>query len=507
MKKQLKGILALTGVLAVLGGGFAALKLTEPKDEADDSSDASVQETTEAEGAGIILVNDTEDITIEGVVKSAVVTNATDELHIKMLTEKTEDSAATYTLEGYEDVPVNTSIVGTLVNNGNGIVSQALIESGCEDLAKFGLEEPAAEVEFTYESGNVRRFFVGDKAPSGSYNYFMVDDGQNNVYTVNTSTVANYSKTLNDFIRTTVLESPEDDAYPIVETLKIERGDLDYDILIKYDEASESSYSGGTSATHVMVEPTDAYLTVEKSSDITNGMFGLSAKSIYALHCKESDIAEAGLNDPFCKVTMSCDDGSEYVLLLSELFTDDGGERCCYGMLEGGNVIYTIAEDNAKWISVMPVDIASRIMIAAYVWNVTELSAESGGEKVEFEIEQIDKSKDISEVKTEDFKVKKNGEDFDTERYRLFYSFLVSTNAEEFALGEEIPDSEPMAKLEYTDSFSGKTTTIEFYDYSVMKSLIVVDGKSKFFCTKSYVSTLEENIRRIGTGEDYVTSW
>lgn len=99
------------------------------------------------------------------------------------------------------------------------------------------------------------------------------------------------------------------------------------------------------------------------------------------------------------------------------------------------------------------------------------------------------------------------GEEFDSERYRQFYSFLTGTNAEEFALGEPVPSGEPMATIKYTDSFSGKTMTYEFYDDSVMRALIVVNGESKYYCTKSYVNTLIENIKRIGTGEDYIKNW
>lgn len=35
----------------------------------------------------------------------------------------TEDSAATYTLDGYEDIPLNTAVVGTLANNASHMVT------------------------------------------------------------------------------------------------------------------------------------------------------------------------------------------------------------------------------------------------------------------------------------------------------------------------------------------------------------------------------------------------
>jgi len=126
---------------------------------------------------------------------------------------------------------------------------------------------------------------------------------------------------------------------------------------------------------------------------------------------------------------------------------------------------------------------------------------------VDFVIKSKDKNSIPDNPVASDFIITKNGEEFTGERYRLFYSFLVSTNAEEFAVGVPVPDGKPMATIKYTDSYSGKTTTYDFYDDSVMRSLIVVNGESKYYCTKSYVKTLIENIKRIGTGEDYITNW
>ncbi|MBQ1339493.1 MAG: hypothetical protein IIY35_02585 [Ruminococcus sp.] len=60
-----------------------------------------------------------------------------------------------------------------------------------------------------------------------------------------------------------------------------------------------------------------------------------------------------------------------------------------------------------------------------------------------------------------------------------------------------------MAVIKIKDSFRNNETTFEFYDYSVMKSLIVVNGEPKFFSSKTYVDDLIENIRRIGSGEDF----
>lgn len=498
MKKQVKSIIALGAVLAALGGGFAVLKLTEPEENPDTSS--GIEATSEPEGAGTVLISDNGS---EGTVKEAVVINTTDRLEVMMKDAPSEESAATYTLKEYKDLDVNTAIVGTLVNNGNGLAAEALIAKDCTDMGKYGLAEPAATVEFTYESGNTVRFFVGDTAPSGTV--YVLVDGTKDVYTVSSSKVLNYSKSVKEFIRKTILEKPEES--PLVESLRIERDDIDYDMLFEYDLNSENSHSGGTSASHKLVEPIESYLTLERSTDIITGMFGLSGDDIYALNCKESDIAGAGLASPFCTVTMECDNDETYTLLLSELFTDESGKRCCYAMMKGGKVIYTLSEDSAKWLSVTPIDVVSRLMISSYVWNITELSASGGGVSTEFEISLRDPGASKDGATADDYIVMKDGKEFDTERYRQFYSFLISSNAEEFALDASVPSGEPAASISYTDSYSGKTFTYDFYDDSLMRSLIVVDGKSKYYCTKSFVDTLIKNIGLIDTDENYITTW
>jgi hypothetical protein len=74
-------------------------------------------------------------------------------------------------------------------------------------------------------------------------------------------------------------------------------------------------------------------------------------------------------------------------------------------------------------------------------------------------------------------------------------------------LDRTVPDTEPTASITITDEYLETTYTVEFYDDTALRSLIVVDGECRYICNKSYVDTLLENIGRIDTGEDYITTW
>ena len=508
MKNSVKGIIGLSTAVAVLGGGLLALKLTAPEKQNTDTENGQAEESTSSSQENeVLLLKDQNTENGIGEVKEMTVSNTDGKYRIIIDTPATEEDSATYTIDGYKDVPLDTSAVGTLAHNASELTA-SLIEENCTDTKKFGLDSPQAEVEVKFQSGSKGKFLIGDKAPANSATYVMID-GESTVYTISSAIAEKYQTPVTDFISKVILEEPSEDTYPIINSLKIEREDIDYNILLKYDlKSSDSKYTGGTSATHVMVEPVEAYLTVERSQDITNGMFGLESTGFFAVHCKESDIAQAGLESPFCTVTMECNTGKTYVLLLSEPFYNDDNEKCCYAMLEGGNIIYTVKTENARWVEVLPVDIASRIIIGTYVWNIPELSIKcSNGTEEKFEIKQKEGTEEKTALRAVDFDVTKNGEVFDSERYRSFYSFLVSAYAEEFALGSEIPDSEPMVTVEFTDSYTKKNWKIDFYDNTALTSLIVINGESRYLCAKSYVETLIDNTARINTGEEYVTTW
>lgn len=500
MKKSVKGIIGLSAALVVLGGGYAALMLTQPEETTEENSSS---ESSEPEQNNIVLIHDDNAEDSKGIVRTVDVKNASGELHVVQKTPATEDSAATYTLDGYQDIEMRTAVIGTLANNANGMTSADVIEENCTNLVKFGLDSPEITVDIEYETGTKYKLLIGNEAPTGAVTYVMLD-GNDTVFTVNNSTLANYSKTFMELVDTTVLKSP--DETPVVESLRIERKDLDYDIFLEY-VYDDNKYKGGTSSSHIMKEPVEAYLGVERASDVITGMFGLYADGIYSVHCEESDIAEAGLENPFCTVEMDCDDGNDYKLLLSEPFTDSEYGKCCYTMIEGGNVIFIINTEKAVWTTVQPVDIASTMYIASYVWNVTDLKLSADEKEYSFEIFPVDAENVPESPKSSDFNTTLNGESFDSERYRQFYSFIISGNAENFAFDEEIPAGEPMAQLEYTDSYDNKKRTFAFYEYSPMTAIIAVDGESKFFIAKSYVETLIDNAERLDSDEDFVTTW
>lgn len=511
MKKQVKGLIALGTVTAVLGGGLAILKLTDKSDKDTDSSSTVSEVTTAAAGEGLVLIEDNDNAPgthsfeeghVHGEVESVKIRNTSGEFEVVIKTPATEENDAVYTIKGYDDIALKEATVANLTRTVDNITAAELIEENCSDFGKFGLADEASTIEVRYKSGRTRTLYIGDISPV-SRQYYVRADGNSNVYTVASGKLSDYMKKAEEFIDLTMLSETAEGDKPKVESVILTRKDLEEPIELAYDDLSDVNNSGGTAAKHVLVKPFSDFVSVEKSSPITNGIFGLKAESVKCANYKDKDMEEAGLKDPFCTAAVKCSSGKEYVLYMSKPFRDEDGKEKAYAAFKGSKVIYTVTTENAKWATVTVSELISRTMFFSFVWNISELTATTGDITEKFTLTLKDSSKKTTEAKTDDVDVKRNGEEFDTERFRLFNAFLIECHAETLAIGEEIPKDKLMATVNVKDSVRKTDITYEFYDYSVMKSLVVINGESKYFCSKKNAESLVTNIKKIGTGETF----
>lgn len=490
MKKNVKALIACAAALALAGGGYAALMLTDDKNEDSSSSVVSTEDSGDVSVPVSLLEFEKADI------QSITVKNADGEYKAVPVGEPAEDGTVTLTIEGLDDLDINTTLTSTLLNNGTALSTDSTVEEEPADLEKYGLNEPVAEVTVKAASGE-KTILVGNESPVDGETYCM-EKGVNTVYLASTSSLSVFQNNAEYFISTTLLEEPEDDSYPRVEEIKIERTDLDYDIVLEYDKsADEEGTTSGTLATHYMTEPVFAYLDAEKSQDATHGMFGLSAHSVMTAHPTEDEIAASGLDEPSCIVTMKTDEPAEYTLKIGKKLESSEG-TFYLAMFDDKDVIYAVSTDNVCWAELQPGDITSKMIFGTYVWDIGKLEISvADGETVTFE---------GSGSSADDYKATKNGAECDTERFRSFYTFLLKTSAEEFVIDEE-PTGEPVVSIEL-ETQDGKTKqAIEFYKADGKKALISVNGTPCFKCRMSYVELLIDNLEKFDTDEDFVMNW
>ncbi|MBR2914046.1 MAG: DUF4340 domain-containing protein [Oscillospiraceae bacterium] len=491
MSKTTKGLIAGVSVLVLLGGGLTAAMLLRDQDGESSGNNSSSGNTQPTEEQELIPLNENlaEDLT-------QVEIKGKDTFTMFRVSEKTEEESAVYSIKGMEDLPLSNNLLSTLANNACELYAYDLVEENAENLDKYGLAKPDAQITMHYEDGTKFSMSIGMESPLDNvYTYAQVGD---DVYLVKSSPMENYRKETTFFLSTTILEEPEQSDYPIVESVRIEREDLEYDIYLEYVEEDEDASQGGAVASHVMREPVFAYLTPDKSTDVTNGMFGLYAAQVVAAHPTDDELEDAGILEPFCTVTMKCDNGKTYSLYLGDTYqTESGDQKCYYAYLDGVDVLYGVSADNAVWATMKPGDITSENILNTYVWDIATLDVSANGKKIRFE----------GEGDKDSYEVKKDGVACDKERFRLFYRFLLYVYGEELYLDGEIPDAAPDTSIHVVTQDGSEDILVEFYKLDNLNALVVINGQPTYKTRASSMEAIEKNIEIFDTNEEFITIW
>ena len=145
MSKGAKGVICGAGVVAILGGTLAVLKLTEQDDPADSSSHVDQSGVVSlwhiADSGDIAAVEveqpDGADFSVHRVIEKQ---ESTDPTTGQTVVNEVEN----YYLDGYEDLPTSTVNIRTLATRVASISSADIIQENtpASDLAKYGLDKP-----------------------------------------------------------------------------------------------------------------------------------------------------------------------------------------------------------------------------------------------------------------------------------------------------------------------------------------------------------------------------
>ncbi|MBE6847015.1 MAG: DUF4340 domain-containing protein [Ruminococcus sp.] len=503
-----KAVIGSVGVVAVLGGTLAVLKLTEEK--------PPVEQSSAVENPNVVALWSVEDEDISAI--SVEQPNGED-FSVHRVIEKQEsvdsmtgqtvvDEVENYYLDGYDDLPTSTVDIRTLATRVATLESVDIIQKDTpeSDLAKYGLDEPI-RVVLTVDDADDICFLLGDISPSASYSYLCVE-GDNTVYTVSSSSVSQYRVDWKDYLSTNVTEEQADDDESYIEDIRIERADLDYDFYFVYDEFYVENSSGGSSAVHVMQEPIKCLLSADKAAAATHGIYAMTASRVEYPHPTEQQLTDCGLTgeDFAVRVVSNISDGRRVEFRLGKTYevetTNDAGETVTetyyYGYLDSVDCIYGFAADDIVYENLKPEDVTSKIIVDTYVWDIGRLVYTAGDLKLDFE--GIGTSK-------EDYVVTCNGQEVATERFRLLYTYLLKTAAEDLVLEDVTVSGTPMASILLERQDGKRTTNVAFYEADGMRAYIVVDGEVRFMCRKAYVNTLISNMEIFHTDAEFTMTW
>jgi hypothetical protein len=190
------GLLAATGVLLILGGTIWYFQ-KHPKAPDVPATPATPNILTVAEGQ------------IDGI---RIAKTGSDPLVLKNLAGK-------WTIAEPKQTPADQDVVKTMTSSLSALTPDRLISEHPADLTAFGLTSPTEEIDVTLKNGTVDKILLGADTVSGTSTYAKLD-GKPAVYTLASSTKANFDKTVADVRDKRLLPFNQDKITAITVTAK-----------------------------------------------------------------------------------------------------------------------------------------------------------------------------------------------------------------------------------------------------------------------------------------------
>lgn len=536
LSKTTRTVIIAAGVLLVLGAVLLVLMLTSPAGD-DNSSGASTGESTgTSEAADSSSVSDSSGTFSDS--EKVVITDKEQENVLKMevrnetgsfsfernqreVSATDDDGNVSTSTEYYwtspelDGVDHNDSTIGSFVRCMAGLSASSMVEENAQDLEKYGLADPVAEVKVTFDDGTSADIRFGIRNPAASNYVYCLTNGGSDVMQVSYYSAGSAFYDIRDFVNLVLTEAYDANNAKELDYLIIDRKDLDEEVRIEYmaDVAAESEKEDSvitTFNTHRITSPITAELDTTKGQTFCYGLYSLTASSCEYIDPTEQEIADAGLDDPFCKVSFKYGGKARVLLLGNEIRTESSDDESSeslssvtgyYAMFEGGNIIYSISTDNAPWYTFQVQDIMSRRPISPYIYTIDTLTVTTpDGEYV--------------------FKVSGDADDhvftcgdtvLNDSSFKSFYQHLITSMGEELYFSDEKP--EPYITLnfkyreEYYDTYGRSEDTIEFYKSDDRKNIVSVNGDILYKVRQIYTQRLLENLDALFNGGEIKLDW
>ncbi|HAG14192.1 MAG TPA: hypothetical protein DCG49_10075, partial [Ruminococcus sp.] len=216
MNKTLKGIIAGSAVLAALCGAVVVLKMTEPEETSEESSQTGVSTElwhTHSDDILEVTVDNPNGDSYTAYQKKETM-KSTD-----MDGNPTEEEVSNYYLKGYDELPMNTVDIRLLATRAPEVFSTDLVQEHVSDadLSKYGLDA-AVKVTYKVADGENISFLIGGETPVDGCRYLMMD-GQDTVYSVSSSLLEPFMKGIHDYLGTALTEAQAEDDDTIIESV------------------------------------------------------------------------------------------------------------------------------------------------------------------------------------------------------------------------------------------------------------------------------------------------
>lgn len=370
--------------------------------------------------------------------------------------------------------------------------AERIIEEETPDnLEPYGLKEPQAKGTATLDDGSKRTLYLGNKTPSGSTYYLMVE-GDPKVYEVWTNHGDRLLYTLSDI---------RDKTIPFIDLndfryLYLDKGDgRPLEIKINDDISGEDAQFG--IGIWQMTRPYNEPMGVngEAIHDMLEGIQGFTIEEF--IEDGVEDLSKYGLDEPSLEFIFMDGESKTHMI-----FGDEYDEKYLYFKLPDSDSVFGIRKSLTNFADIRAFDLVEKF---AYIVNIDDVD--------KIEVEGFDKSHVLSMER----EIIKEAEDEDEEDEVETTYFLDGVEVQDKAFkkayqsvigvlvdGENIQDMEEKPEVKttfYLNKGSNREVSINYVPYDSDFYAVFRGGQAEFVVNKGLVKNIFDMAEALAKGE------
>lgn len=488
MNGKLQGIIVCAVVLLCLGGMLLFLNLTG-KNSSEDSESAESYAVSKDEDEEILIIDSSSD-KITGV----EISNANGTYTV----EKSKSGKTSWNVPELKGINQALNSETSLIEGVSQLSAKKLVEQKAEDLEKYGLKDPEGTFTVSFSDGGKRTFQIGSETPEKTKTRYFTEKDTGKVYMVMNTAVSEFLEGKEQFINTSLIESPEQVEFG---TMTIKRPDIDYDIVIEQDTDETTDMMSA----QIMTSPIYSYLNGSSSQNTTHGLWGLKADSAVCLFPSDSDKKQYGIDDPTATVIYKSDTESYKLYIGDPMYSknSEGEENstvafyyCYLEGVSGEDCIWLISAENLPWATVKPEDIITTIMTYNNIANIDSIVVKQDDKTTEYTLASEDENLKSAKI---------DGKDTDADNFKLFYQYFLSCPTTEIWYNE--PEGKSFMTIEIKTG--DKTDTLEFFKdkTSDRKAIVKRNGKTSFRIPMDWTEKFVKNMEALENGDEILSSY
>lgn len=245
-----------------------------------------------------------------------------------------------------QDFPLSQTYPQQMADTFEKLEADRKLEDG-DELADYGLEDPAYTVILTDSDGTETTLYFGNVTGE---QYYLTRDDKTEIYTVSTNVIADLQYTLEDMAQLDTLPaigSGNLKKAVITENGKTVTYTAEEEKTEEKKDTKEEKDSGESSDSQ---ERSDAETdsNAEGIATIAGGLGAMTLSEAADYSAEKGDLAQYGL-DESSRITEEItytEDGEEQTLMLYFGKTDGNGRR--YMMINDSKIVYTVTEETCK---------------------------------------------------------------------------------------------------------------------------------------------------------------